>query len=157
MRGFEGRTSGLLKGSMWRLILSGAALQRCGNRSCLNAAFATEVRISKGRPVFPRHNKTLLAVTLLVLFFSTYTLAESGADIYKTKCAACHGSNGAADTMLGRNLKLRSLASDDVQKQSDDELAIVISKGKDKMPPFGRKLSKEQIADVVKYIRSLKK
>jgi mono/diheme cytochrome c family protein len=44
-----------------------------------------------------------------------------------------------------------------VQKQSDDELATIISKGKSKMPSFDRKLSKDQIADVVKYIRSLKK
>jgi len=91
------------------------------------------------------------------MLLSTYTLADSGADAYKTKCSACHGANGAGDTMLGKNLKLRSLASAEVQKQSDDELAVIISKGKDKMPPYDRKLSKDQIADVVKYIRSLKK
>lgn len=94
---------------------------------------------------------------LIPLLFSTYTLADNAADIYKTKCSACHGSNGAGDTMLGKNLKLRSLASGEVQKQSDDELAIIISKGRPRMPPFDRKLSKEQIGDVVKYIRSLKK
>jgi len=124
----------LLKNSMLRLILSGAALQRCGNRAVLNAA-----------------------VILLALLFSTYTFADSGADIYKTKCSACHGKNGAGDSMLGKNLKLRPLGSDDVQKQSDDELFTIISKGKKRMPPFDRKLSKDQIHDLVKYIRSLKK
>jgi len=94
---------------------------------------------------------------LLPLLFSTYTFADSGANIYKMKCSACHGSNGAGDTMLGKNLKLRSLASDQVQKQSDDELAAIISRGKNRMPAFDRKLSKEQIGDVVKYIRSLKR
>ena len=59
--------------------------------------------------------------------------------------------------MLGRNLKLRPLASDAVQKQSDDELTTIISKGKNRMPPFDHKLSKDQIRDVVKHIRSLKK
>jgi mono/diheme cytochrome c family protein len=59
--------------------------------------------------------------------------------------------------MLGKNLKLRVLGSADVQKQSDDELVAVIGKGKNRMPPFDRKLSKDQIRDVVKYIRSLKK
>jgi mono/diheme cytochrome c family protein len=97
------------------------------------------------------------ALIALAMLLSTYTLADSGADAYKTKCSACHGANGAGDTMLGKNLKLRSLASAEVQKQSDDELAIIISKGKDKMPPYDRKLSKDQIGDVVKYIRSLKK
>jgi mono/diheme cytochrome c family protein len=97
------------------------------------------------------------AKILLALFFSTYVFADSGADIYKTKCSACHGKNGAGDTMLGKNLKLRPLSSNDVQKQSDDELFTIISKGKKRMPPFDRKLSKDQIHDLVKYIRSLKK
>lgn len=94
---------------------------------------------------------------LFPLLFSTYTFADSGADVYKARCSACHGSNGAGETMLGKNLKLRSLTSDDVQKQSDNELATIISRGKNKMPPFDRKLSKDQIGDVVKYVRSLKK
>jgi mono/diheme cytochrome c family protein len=97
------------------------------------------------------------AKILLAFLFSTHAFADSGADIYKTKCSACHGKNGAGDTMLGKNLKLRPLGSDDVQKQSDDELFTIISKGKKRMPPFDRKLSKDQIHDLVKYVRSLKK
>jgi len=124
----------LLKNSTLRLILGSSALQRCGNRAVLNAA-----------------------VILLALLCSTYTFADSGPDIYKTRCSACHGKNGAGDTMLGRNLKLRPLGSDDVQKRSDEELFTIISKGKNRMPPFDRKLSKDQIRDLVKYIRSLKK
>jgi mono/diheme cytochrome c family protein len=94
---------------------------------------------------------------MLALMFSAYALADSGADTYKTKCSACHGKNGAGDSMLGKNLKLRPLASDEVQKQSDDELFTIISKGKKRMPPFDRKLSKDQIRDLVRYMRSLKK
>ncbi|MGD0791279.1 MAG: cytochrome c [Terriglobales bacterium] len=94
---------------------------------------------------------------ILALIFSTYTLADSGSDTYKTKCSACHGANGAGDTMLGKNLKLRPLASADVQKESDDELATIIGKGRNRMPPFNAKLSKDQIRDVVNHIRSLKK
>jgi mono/diheme cytochrome c family protein len=98
-------------------------------------------------------------VVALILLFSTGVLAESAADIYKARCSACHGVHGAGDTMLGRNLKLRPLDSAEVQMQSDDELYTIISKGKgrDRMPAFDRKLSKEQIADLVRYIRSLKK
>ena len=107
--------------------------------------------------LLPRSAKPSLAVIVLAFMFSTYTFADSGADTYKTKCSACHGKNGAGDTMLGKNLKLRPLGSDDVQKQSDDELFTIISKGKKRMPPFDRKLSKDQIRDLVKYIRSLKK
>jgi cytochrome c6 len=90
---------------------------------------------------------------------STYALADSGAEIYKAKCSACHGANGAGDTMIGKNLYLRALGSSDVQKQSDDELFTIIGRGKnkDRMPSFDRKLSKEQIRDVVRYIRTLRK
>jgi mono/diheme cytochrome c family protein len=93
----------------------------------------------------------------LVLLLSATAFADSGAETYKARCSACHGKNGAGDSMLGRNLKLRSLASDEVQKHSDEELAAIIGKGKNRMPPFDRKLSKDQIREVVKHIRSLKK
>jgi mono/diheme cytochrome c family protein len=147
----------LLKNSTLRLILGGAALQRCGNATVLSAALATAVTFSNRKLVLPRLAELSLAVIVLALMFSTYALADSGADTYKTRCSACHGKNGAGDTMLGKNLKLRPLGSDDVQKRSDDELFIIISKGKNRMPPFDRKLSKDQIRDLVKYIRSLKK
>jgi len=98
----------------------------------------------------------LLALVLLALF-SGNALADSGPDIYKARCSPCHGNTGAGDTMIGKNLKLRPLASDQVQNQSDAELFAIISKGKDKMPAFGHKLSKEQIDEVLKYVRSLKK
>jgi mono/diheme cytochrome c family protein len=131
----------LVKNSVLRLILGGAALQRCGNRIVLIAALAAEFTL------------------LLAIAFSTYTRASTSSDpdTYKAKCSACHGANGAGDTMLGKNLKLRSLASPEVQKQSDDQLLTIISKGKNRMPPYDRKLSKDQIHDLVKHVRSLKK
>jgi mono/diheme cytochrome c family protein len=97
-----------------------------------------------------------LAVLALALVFSTYSFADGGAD-FKAKCAACHGATGAGDTTMGKNLKLKDLGSAEVQKQSDEELTTVIGKGKGKMPPYDGKLSKDQIGDVVKFIRTLKK
>jgi cytochrome c6 len=105
--------------------------------------------------------KTILKASLillaLALVFSGYTFADAGGDTFKAKCAACHGATGAGDTTMGKNMKLRDLGSADVQKQSDDELTAIIAKGKGKMPPYDGKLTKEQIGDVVKFIRSLKK
>lgn len=97
-----------------------------------------------------------IALTAMALFPNP-ALADSGADIYKAKCASCHAASGAGDTMLGKNMKLRPLASSEVQQQSDEELASIIGKGKNRMPAYGRKLSPQQIEDVVKHIRSLKK
>lgn len=98
-----------------------------------------------------------IAVLALALISSTYVFADEGADVFKSKCAACHGPDGSGNTAMGKNLKLRDLGSADVQKQSDEELATIISKGKGKMPAYDGKLTKDQINDVVKYIRTLKK
>ena len=97
-----------------------------------------------------------LAVLVVALAFSTYTFADGAAD-FKAKCAMCHGATGAGDTTMGKNMKLKDLGSAEVQKQSDDELTTTISKGKGKMPAYDGKLSKDQIGDVVKFIRTLKK
>lgn len=105
--------------------------------------------------------KNILKASLLALaaalVFSTYTFADAGGDTFKAKCAACHGATGAGDTTMGKNLKLRDMGSADVQKQTDDELTTIISKGKAKMPAYEGKLTKEQVGEVVKFIRSLKK
>lgn len=104
--------------------------------------------------------KTILRASLMVLalalVFSSYSFADGAAD-FKAKCAMCHGATGAGDTVMGKNMKVRDLGSADVQKQTDEELTTVIGKGKAKMPAYDGKLSKEQIVDVVKFIRSLKK
>ncbi len=101
--------------------------------------------------------KAALTMLTLALAFSTYTFADAGGDTFKAKCAACHGATGAGDTTMGKNMKLRDLGSADVQKQTDDELTTIITAGKNKMPAYGAKLSKEQIGEVVKFIRTLKK
>jgi len=100
--------------------------------------------------------RATLAVLVLALIASTYTFADAAAD-YKAKCAACHGANGAADTTMGKNMKIRDFSSAEVQAQSDAELTDIITKGKGKMPAYDGKLSKDQISDIVKWIRTLKK
>jgi mono/diheme cytochrome c family protein len=102
-------------------------------------------------------SRASLIILALVPAFSAYTIADGTADTFKSRCAPCHGATGAGDTTLGKNLKLRDLGSANVQKQPDDEFTTIISKGKGKMPAYDRKLSKQQIDDLVKLIRSLKK
>jgi cytochrome c6 len=105
--------------------------------------------------------KSTVLVSLGLLVFAialcTPSFADGGADTYKAKCAMCHGATGAGDTAMGKNLKLRDLGSPEVQKLSDEELTTIVAKGKGKMPAYDGKLTKDQITDVVKYIRTLKK
>jgi mono/diheme cytochrome c family protein len=104
--------------------------------------------------------KTMFRASLVILAFatalSTSAFADAAAD-YKAKCASCHGADGKGDTPAGKGMKLKDLASDDVQKQSDADLAGVIEKGKKPMPGYEGKLTKEQIDGLVKYIRAMKK
>jgi cytochrome c5 len=127
--------SWLLKNSVLRQILGLSILSCVARRRCLNFVFLS---------------------AMPALLFSTYTFAESAADTYKKKCSACHGAKGMGDTLLGKNLKLRPLGSPEVQDKSDAELTMIISKGKNKMPRYGDRLSKDQIYALVEYIRSLK-
>ena len=106
--------------------------------------------------------KNLIVTLILLVAFASATgkasyAADTGADVYKAKCASCHGADGKGDTAMGKNLKLKDLGSADVQSQSDADLAGVIAKGKKPMPGYEGKLTNDQIQDVVKYIRSLKK
>jgi mono/diheme cytochrome c family protein len=99
----------------------------------------------------------LVAMAVAIVFSTSTFAADAGADVYKAKCASCHGPDGKGETAMGKNLKLKDLASAEVQKQSDADLTTLIEKGKKPMPGYEGKLTKDQITDLVKYIRALKK
>ena len=105
--------------------------------------------------------KLLVNVSVLALAIALASpissFAEGGADLFKAKCAMCHGADGTGNTAMGKKFGLKDLGSADVQKESDADLAGIITKGKDKMPSYEGKLTKDQITDVVKYIRTFKK
>ncbi len=82
--------------------------------------------------------------------------APDGAALYKAKCAACHSADGTGSSPMGKKLGIRDLGSAEVQKLTDAELAKTTADGKGKMPPFKGKLSDEEIAAVVKHIRTFK-
>lgn len=82
---------------------------------------------------------------------------ETGESLFKAKCAMCHGTDGSGKTAMGEKMKIRDLHSADVQKQTEDELHTIIAKGKNKMPTYEAKLSKEQIDKLVAHIRTFGK
>jgi cytochrome c6 len=82
---------------------------------------------------------------------------DTGEAIFKSKCAMCHGPAGNGKTKMGETLKVPDLQSAEAQKRSDAELAQVIAKGKNKMPAYDGKLSKDEIAKAVAFIREVAK
>lgn len=83
--------------------------------------------------------------------------AAGGEDVFKTNCVLCHGSDGHAQTALGKQLGALDLHSAEVQGKTDAELKTVIAHGQKSMPPFEGQLSGAQIGQVLKYVRELGK
>ena len=101
-------------------------------------------------------------IALAILIFlgqlaNSVRAQDSGAALFKAKCAACHGADGKGETAMGKANKLRDLGSPEVQKQSDEDLSATITSGKNKMPAYGKSLKPEQVKDLVAFIRSLAK
>lgn len=97
------------------------------------------------------------ALGMFLLLGSPLKAQETGESLFKGKCGMCHGPDGSGKTMMGEKLKIPDLHSADIQKKTDADLKTIISKGKDKMPAYEAKLSKEQIDQLVGYIRDLAK
>jgi cytochrome c6 len=105
--------------------------------------------------VFQTVQKIFLALVIMFVFGAS--ARADGAGDYKAKCAMCHGPDGTGSTATGKALKVRDLASPDVQSQTDAQLTEIVANGKNKMPAYKGKLTDEQIKGLVAYIRGLAK
>jgi mono/diheme cytochrome c family protein len=81
--------------------------------------------------------------------------AKAGKSLFDGKCAMCHSQDGSGSSPMGKSMKVPDLRSKEVQKQTDAQIYDVIAKGKKMMPQYASQLSKEQINDLVAYIREL--
>lgn len=98
-----------------------------------------------------------LAVVFVLLGILALPLAsfaaDEAADVYKSKCAMCHGPDGK-----GKMAGTKDLGSAEVQKMSDADLTATLNSGKPpKMPAYKGKLTDDQIKSLVKYVRAFKK
>ncbi len=83
--------------------------------------------------------------------------AANGQKLFHEKCERCHGKDGSGDTSQGRAFNAADLRSADVQKKTDADFYTQIEKGKKAMPPFGASLDKNQINDLIAYVRQFGK
>ncbi|HEY0565712.1 MAG TPA: cytochrome c [Terriglobales bacterium] len=117
-----------------------------------------EMRTDRNQPWFA--SSLLIAIAVSIANLSA--VAQSPADIYKTKCELCHGLSGSGDTPVGKELNARDFHSPDVQTKSDDELVKVLkqgfkSNGKTVMQGYADKLTEAQIRGLVTYVREMGK
>jgi cytochrome c6 len=97
------------------------------------------------------------AIAILALSAISAWAQNPAESLYKTKCAMCHGADGHGDTPTGKKMGAHDFASPEVQKQTDAQLAEVVTKGKNKMPSYEKSLKPEQIKSLVAYCRELGK
>lgn len=100
--------------------------------------------------------KKFVTFGLMLLLALAPPLLADGAATFKAKCAMCHGPDGAGQTTMGKNLKVRDLGSSAVQEQTDAALSAIIANGKNQMPAYKGKLSDPEIQAVVAFVRTLK-
>jgi cytochrome c6 len=96
------------------------------------------------------------AIALAVVLTLSLPAHAQGADLFKAKCAMCHGADGSGSAM-GKKMGAHDFTGAEVQKMSDADLTDTIAKGKNKMPAYADKLKPEEIKGLVAYIRTLKK
>ena len=78
--------------------------------------------------------------------------------LFVKNCASCHGMDGHAKTFKARLKHARDLTNPDWQAGiSDEHIYNSILRGNGKMPAFGKRLSKPEIAALVSYVRTLKR
>ncbi len=83
--------------------------------------------------------------------------AEKGKALYTAKCKMCHAAEGEGNPGMAKMLKveMKVLGSKEVQAMKDAELKKDIIEGNGKMKPV--KLTDEEAANVIAFLRTLKK
>jgi cytochrome c6 len=97
----------------------------------------------------------MMLIVLGLVTLARPAMADDAEALYKSKCQVCHGADGKG-TAAGQKLGAKDFHSPEVQKQSDAELIELTKQGKGKMPGYDKKLTDDQIKQLIKYIRSLK-
>jgi cytochrome c6 len=97
----------------------------------------------------------LCAVVVLVAIAAPTVAADDGAKVFASKCAVCHGADGA-----GKMKGTPDFRTAEFQKKTDAELTDAIAKGPGgkESHAFSKKgLDDATIKSLVAYIRTLKK
>jgi cbb3-type cytochrome c oxidase subunit III len=81
---------------------------------------------------------------------------ERGRAVYSDRCVRCHGSDGQGRTRLGETVEPPDLSDPAFQRgRSNARMINSVVNGRGQMPAFKKKLSRQQIADSIAYVRTL--
>ena len=105
-------------------------------------------------------NHLLLITAAAFVAAGVNASAADGSEVFTKNCAKCHGAAGLGDTPMGKKLSIKELGPEQA-KLSDAEITKIIKEGltadgKLRMKPI-KDLTDEDIAAVIKHVRTLKK
>lgn len=72
--------------------------------------------------------------------------------LYETRCAVCHGSDGAGRQTGG--MRTQSLKGDAAMSLTEEQLRQRIERGSSNMPSFRTVLTEEQTRDLARFVRA---
>ena len=102
-----------------------------------------------------KRTKLSLITALMACAVSIPAMAgdsKAGGALFQERCAVCHGADG--------NAKLPgapSFAKGERMEKSDETLKHTVFNGLNAMPPFKTMLNDAQVADLLAFVRTLKK
>jgi cytochrome c6 len=100
----------------------------------------------------------LCSLGLLITALAVPALAQTnGEQVYKARCAMCHGQDGLATTPVAKMMAVPSFRAPAAMKATEAQMIAITNDGKGKMPAFKGKLTSAQVEQVVAYIRKLQK
>ena len=103
------------------------------------------------------HMKSKFIIIFLALLSFNCLSDDKIKETFDKKCAICHGIDGKGLTKMGQKFEVRDYTDSSVQKQlKDDEMFNSIKNGYKIMKPTVT-LTDDEIKELVKYIRNLKK
>ena len=100
------------------------------------------------------------AVLVYLFICSGLLFAESGGDVFSTKCVSCHAKDGGGKTAFAQKATMPDLRTAAIQSKSDRDLHDSIGRGQGhKVYPHAylmRGMTEGQLNAVIGYIRSIR-
>jgi cbb3-type cytochrome c oxidase subunit III len=81
-----------------------------------------------------------------------------GREVYAANCGRCHGADGQGHTRMAELVEPPDMTDPAWQRaRGSSRMAASVANGRGQMPAFKKKLSKQDIAAAVAYVRTLRR
>jgi mono/diheme cytochrome c family protein len=99
----------------------------------------------------------LACAMLSAVAFAAGAESSSGAELWRRRCAMCHGDDGRGHTQVAERTPMPDLTSAGWQSSHSDEQirAAIRLGGRDPMPAFKDRLTSEDLDALIRFIRAL--